>query len=340
MTIDRPTILLTFSPERLSRLYPDAALKRLRELGDVRLNPGESELSSRDLIELAKGCQIVIADRVTPGHPELFARSPQLVAFIRPAMDVRNIDVDAADAADVLVVRGSPGWVDCVTELILGQLIGLLRHIPESVREYRAGAEPVIRLGKQLSGSTIGVIGYGNLGRRLAEVGAALNMSVLIHDPFVSNVAAPATSVSLDEVLTSSDFVACLSVHTPETENLIDERALRSMKSDAYLVNASRGGLVDEQALERALKEGWIAGAVLDVGREPDDLPNPRLAALPNVVATPHVGGYVKEAIAHHALESAEQVASIIKAEQPAESLNWNAATAARIRRRFESIAG
>lgn len=340
MSITKPTILLTFSPSRLQRLFPQAALAQLRELGHVKLNPHEEELDLTRLSELAEDADIVIADRVTPGYAELFSRSPGLVAFIRPAMDVRNIDIQAADAAGVLVVNGSPGWVDCVTELILGQMIALIRHIPDSVAEYRAHAQPTIRLGRQLSGSTLGVIGYGNLGRRMTQVGLAMNMSVLVHDPHVASVEPPASAVGLDELLSSSDFVACLAVHTPETENLMNERALKLMKPDAYLINASRGGLVDEQALEQALTQGWIAGAVLDVGRQPDDLPNPRLAALPNVVATPHVGGYVQEAVAHHAFEACSQVAALVTGQKPAEALNWNAGTAARVRSRFESPAG
>lgn len=335
-----PTVLLTFSPSRLERLFPAEALEQLRSIAEVRLNPHEDNLSTDALIQLAEGCHLVIADRVTPGAKEFFQRSSELIGFIRPAMDIRNIDLDAADAAEVLVVRGSPGWVDCVTELILGQLISLVRHIPDSVIEYRSGTEPVIRLGSQLAGRTLGIIGYGNLGRRVAEVGVALKMKVVIHDPFATDVPSTVEQVALDDLVARSDFVACLIVHSPATENLVNERLLRAMRTDAYLINASRGGLVDERALERALTEGWIAGAVLDVGREPDDLPNPRIAALPNVVATPHVGGYVQEAIAHHAFESTAQVAAILRGERPAEALNWDESKANRIRRSLESIVG
>jgi D-3-phosphoglycerate dehydrogenase len=121
--------------------------------------------------------------------------------------------------------------------------------------------------------------------------------------------------------------VVCLAVATEETENLIDAQALRRMKHSAYLVNVSRGNLVDEAALKEALRTGAIAGCALDVGRAPDQMPTPDLARLSNVIATPHVGGLVPEAIAHQALETTRQVAEILQGRAPEGAVNAEHAT-------------
>jgi len=117
--------------------------------------------------------------------------------------------------------------------------------------------------------------------------------------------------------------VICLSVHTPQTENLMNEAAFRAMRPDGFFINVSRGGLVDEAALERALTEGWIRGAALDVGRHTaDDLPSPRLARLPNVVAVPHIGGLTPDATASQARDSVDQTAAVLRGEIPRHALN------------------
>lgn len=327
----KPDVFLTFTHERRCRLFPDEAFEGLLRLANVTVNPFEHDLSVGEQVNLCADSQVVISDRVTPATAELFERLPNLVAYVRPAMDVRNIDVAAATKAGVLVVNGSPGWVDCVSELIVGLLVSVTRRIPDSVLEYRSGLAPKLRMGRQLSGGTLGIVGYGNLGRRMAELGTALNMHVLVHDPNVGHVDPPARRAGFAELLAASDYVVCLAVHQPATENLFDERAFGLMKSGGYFVNASRGGLVDEAALEQALTSGHLAGAALDVGREPDDLPNPRLASLPSVVATPHVGGYVREAIAHHAFEACSQVQALLRGERPSGSLNWNPEVANRV---------
>ncbi len=327
----KANIFLTFAPERLARLFPEQALAALRGVANVTFNPLDRDLTVDEQVELCAGCQVIISDRVTPATAQLFTNLPDLLAYVRPAMDVRNIAVPAATEAGVLVINGSPGWVDCVSELIVGLLVGLTRHIPDSVIEYRSGSTPRLRMGKQLSGSTLGIVGYGNLGRRMAELGTALHMQVLVHDPHVENVEPPAERKSFPDLLAASDYVLCLAAHSPETENLFDEHAFGLMGKDSYFVNASRGGLVNEAALEKALATGLLAGAALDVGREPDDLPNPRLARLQNVIATPHIGGYVSEAIAHHAFEACSQVEALLRGERPAGSLNWNAQVASRV---------
>jgi D-3-phosphoglycerate dehydrogenase / 2-oxoglutarate reductase len=319
-------ILLAFPLERRPLLYPDAALDRLRSLGTVDLSRTTADSSALAWIEEAGDADVVVLDRVMDAPALAFDRLPRLRALVRPAIDVRSIDQDAASAHGVLVAHGTAGWVDAVCELIVGLSIALLRFVPDSVCAYRAGNAPPIRMGRQLSGASLGVIGYGNLGRRMAELGAALNMQVRISDPFVTGLPGGLPNLGLHELLAASDVVVCVASHTPATTNLVDESAFAVMRPGAIFINASRGALVDDAALVRALRNGPLAGAGLDVGRGPDDRPDPDIAALPNVVAVPHVGGMVPQAVEHHALESVEQVARLLNDEEPVGALNWAAA--------------
>ena len=320
------TIFLTHEDDARAHYYGDEALARLRALGEVRLNATGRPLTTAQVIEMAAGCQVIVSFRQTEGPAEIFESLPDLVAFVRCAVDIRNIDVDAASAAGVLVTRASPGFIDSVAELAVGMMVDLARNITEAARAYRAGQIPAAAMGRQLRGSTLGIIGYGAIGRRLADLGQALGMHVLVSDPYVQ-APPPLRQTDLATLLAQSDFVVCLAVATAETENLLDARALRRMKRTAYLVNVSRGNLVDEAALADALRAGAIAGCAIDVGRAPDQMPSPHLAALPNVLATPHIGGLVPEAIAHQALETTRQVAAILQGHAPEGAVNAAHAT-------------
>jgi D-3-phosphoglycerate dehydrogenase len=320
------TIFLTHADDTRAQYYGDEALARLRALGKVRLNEAGRPLTTPELIEQAAGCAAIVSYRETEGPAQVFRELPDLVAFVRCAVDIRNIDVAAASAAGVLVTRASPGFIDSVAELTVGFMVDLARGITTSTEAYRAGDPPAAGMGRQLRGSTLGIIGYGAIGRRLAELGQALGMHVLVSDPYVQ-APPPLRQTDLATLLAQSDFVVCLAVATAETENLLDARALRRMKRTAYLVNVSRGNLVDEAALADALRTGAIAGCAMDVGRAPDQMPSPDLAALSNVIATPHIGGLVPEAIAHQALETTRQVAEILQGHAPEGAVNAEQAT-------------
>jgi D-3-phosphoglycerate dehydrogenase / 2-oxoglutarate reductase len=322
-----PTILLTHEDDARAQYYGDEALARLRELGDVRLNETSRPLTTAQVIELAAGCPVIVSYRQTEGPAELFESLPELVAFVRCAVDIRNVDVGAASKAGVLVTRASPGFVDSVAELAVGMMVDLARGITDATQAYRAGHPPAAAMGRQLRGSTLGIIGYGSIGTRLAQLGLALGMKILVTDPYVQVVEPELRQTDLGTLLVESDFVVCLAVATEETENLISDEELRWMKRSAYLINVSRGNLVDEQALEAALRDGEIAGCAIDVGRAPDQMPSPDLARLPKVIATPHVGGLVPEAIAHQALETTGQVAEILAGRPPVGAVNPEHAT-------------
>jgi D-3-phosphoglycerate dehydrogenase len=327
----RPRILLTHTPDMRANYYGDRAVAGLRTLGEVVTHEGAEPLHGASLIAAAKGCRLIVADRNTRGDRGIFGQLPDLVAFLRVAVDISTIDVPAASRAGVLVTQASRTWVPAVAEMAIGLMIAAARDIATTDRAYKAGSTgPCVRRGRQLAGAAAGIIGYGPFGRRVAELCRAFGMSVLVHDPYAKVDSSDIRQAALDELLAQSDFVLPLAVATPETECLIGEAQLRRMKPSAFLVNLSRGNLIDEAALERALDGRWIAGAALDVGRAPDQKPSPRLARRPDVVATPHIAGLTTESIEGQALETVAQAAEIIAGRIPKGAVN--AESAARMR--------
>jgi D-3-phosphoglycerate dehydrogenase len=311
-------ILLTHSPEALELYYGPRALAGLRELGAVRLHEGNAPLDGEALIKAAQDCDLIVSYRQSPGPAALFERLPKLKAFLRCAIDIRNIDVAAASKAGVLVTQASAGFVTSVAELVIGLMIDLSRGITRSAIEYRNGVVPKATMGKELKRSTLGVIGYGAIGREVVRMAKALGMRVLINDPYVKEL----EQTAFDELLRESDYVVPLAVASAETENLIDKAAFSRMKRGAYFINVSRGNLVDEAALEAALDSGSLAGCAMDVGRAPDQMPTPRLTARPDVIATPHTAGLTLPAIEHQSLETVAQAAEIIKGRAPKGAVN------------------
>ena len=284
-------VLLTHTPQSRRQYYGERALTALRELAEVRLNERDAALDPPALIEAAADVDAIIADRLAAGPGEVFRALASLKAFLRVAVDIRNIDVAAASAAGVLVTRAQPGFMTAVAELALGFLVDLSRGISRASADYHAGRPPKVRMGRELAGATTGIIGYGAIGRHLAPLLAGLGMRVLVADPHVRVTPDTFEQVSLDDLLARADYVICLAVATPETENLIDANALAVMRPSAYLVNVARGKVVNEPALIDALEQKRIAGAALDCVW---DEPLPATSALwsvPNVLITPHAAG-------------------------------------------------
>lgn len=317
-----PRLLLTHSPQARTLYYGERALSALRALGEVKLHAGAQPLEGEALIAAAADCDLIVSYRQSPAPAALFERLPRLGAFVRCAMDIRNVDVAAASRAGVLVTRASAGFVPAVAEFVFGLMVDLARGVSRAAVAYRAGRPPQARTGRQLRGSTLGVIGYGAIGREVCRIGCELGMRVLVHDPYVRADDPRVTQTEFPAVLAESDFVVPLATATEETENLFDDAAFAQMKRGAYFVNASRGNLVDEAALERALDCGWIAGCALDVGRAPDQMPAPALAARADVIATPHTAGLTLPAIEHQALETTEQAAAVLSGRIPRGAVN------------------
>ena len=315
-------VLLTHTPQARRQYYGERSLQGLQALAQVVLHQGNDALDAAGLIEAAGDVDIIVADRLTEGPGAIFAKLPKLRAFVRCAVDIRNIDVEAASAAGVLVTRAGPGFVQSVAELAIGYMVDLSRGISRATADYHAGGNPEIVMGRQLAGSRLGIIGYGSIGRYLAPLGVALGMEVLIADPFATVNDARIKQVPLEDLLGRADYVVCLAIANDATENLIGREALARMQPHSFFINLSRGNLVDEAALLAALRENRIAGAAMDVGRARDQMPSAELAKLQNVIATPHIGGLTPPAIESQSLETVGQVETIIKGGIPLGAVN------------------
>ena len=315
-------VLLTHTPQARAQYYGERSLSGLQTIAQVQLHEGDDALDAFGLINAARDVEIIVADRLTAGPGEIFARLPKLRAFVRCAVDIRNIDVEQASHAGVLVTQAGPGFVQSVAELAMGFMVDLSRGVSRASADYHAGRKPEVIMGRQLAGSRIGIIGYGSIGRYLAGIAKVLGMEVLVADPFASVSEPDIRHLPLDDLLARSDFVVCLAVANDKTENLIGQAALARMQPHAFFINLSRGNLVDEAALTAALRERRIAGAAMDVGRALDQMPTPELAQLPDVIATPHIGGLTPPAIESQSLETVRQVEKIIAGEIPVGAVN------------------
>jgi D-3-phosphoglycerate dehydrogenase len=320
-------ILLTHTPHMRDNYYGARALAGLSALGDVVLHQGSDTLEGAALIAAARGCDLIVADRATALPAPIFGALPSLKAAVRCAVDIRNIDVPAASSHGILVTRAKPGFVESVTELVLGFLVDLNRGVSRAAAAFQAGKVPTAQMGRQLAGTTIGIIGYGAIGRAVAPLTAAMGMRVLISDPYAKVDDPRFQQVDLTTLLAQSDHVVCLAIANEATENLINAEAFARMRKDAVFINVSRGNLVDEAALAAAITQGKIAGAAIDVGRAPDQMPTPAVAALAGVIATPHIGGLTPPAIEAQALNTVEQVRALVSGAVPEGAANPEAWT-------------
>src|SRR6185503_16291989 len=209
-------VFLTHSPEMRTNYYGERALAALGAVAEVKVNALGRVLSTADIVAEAKGCEIIISDRQTPGEAAVFDSLPELCVFERVAVDIRNIDVAAASRNGVLVTRASPGFVPAVAEWIVGAMVDAGRHVTHYSAAYRAGAAPpASRMGRQLRGATVGIIGYGAIGAYLADVAETLGMRVLVHDPY-KKVAPPLAQSELAALLAEADYVVPLAVANEE----------------------------------------------------------------------------------------------------------------------------
>lgn len=320
-------VFVSHPADRLDQYFGPRATKSLQALAQVRFNPEPRELGTAELIKAAQGCDAIIAYRQTAAPRELFEGLPQLAAFIRCAVDIRTVDVDAASEHGVLVTQASAGYMAAATEWIVAAMIDLARGITRYDAAYKRDAMPTPVMGRQLRGATLGVIGYGQIGSDLAAVALALGMRVLVNSPQAVEPSPGLVQVNLAQLLAGSDFVVCLAPANAETENLMNAAAFASMRAGAFFINAARGELVDEAALQSALDSGHLAGCALDVGRAPDQMPSPALSRHPAVLATPHIGGLTLPAIEHQSLETVAQLGALLEGRLPPGAVNAQHAT-------------
>lgn len=302
------------------RTFPGAgapALQWLRDKGfGIQLNTTGKVLNEDGVVELCRGAEGLIVG-IDPVTARVMDENPQLRAISKYGVGMDNIDLAAAAGRNIAVKNAGGANALSVAELAVGLFFSLARGIPYAAAGTKAGRWEGLK-GMELFGKTAGIVGFGNIGREVARIARGVGMDVLACDPCLKpgDPAAAALGVRLaplEKVLSLADFVT---LHLPlneETRHMINGNTIRLMKPTAYLVNTSRGGLVDEEALCDALAAGTLAGAAEDVfSREPPGA-HP-LLALNNFILTPHIGMNTGEAVLRTAMVSAQNVAAMLEA--------------------------
>jgi glyoxylate reductase len=269
----------------VTRELPGTAMDRLRAAHQVEVMALEGPPLRDRLLAGVAEAEGLVTLLTEPIDAELIAAAPRLVAISNYAVGTDNIDLDAATARGIPVGHTPGVLTDSTADIAVGLMLAAGRRFTEGERLVRAGEwppwEPDVLVGRDLHGSTVGIVGAGRIGRTVARRLEAFDCEVIF---------AGRDRPSLDRVLADSDFVSLHCPLTEETRHLIGEAELRAMRDTAYLINTARGPIVDTAALERALHEGWIAGAGLDV-TDPEPLPGDHsLLGAPNLTVLPHLG--------------------------------------------------
>jgi len=277
----------------------------------------EPEITPEQIAEKIGNFEVVVVRSRTKMTRELIAKADKCKIIARVGIGLDNIDQDAAKEKNIRVINAVEGAITAVAELVIGLMISMAREIPRADREIRNGNWIKKELmGSELKGKYLGIVGLGNIGKRLGRLARALNMNIIgydvipIDDEFSKEVGL--MKADLDTLLSSADYV---SFHVPlldSTRHMINAEKLKMMKNTARIINTSRGGVIDEEALYNSLKDGSLAGAALDVF-EVEPATENKLITLPNFIATPHTGAQTKEAQLLAANIIAEKIIQILR---------------------------
>ena len=277
----------------------------------------EPEITPEQLGEKIGVYEIIVVRSRTKLSRELITKADKCEIIARVGVGLDNIDQEAAKEKNIRVINAVEGAITAVAELVIGLMLSMAREIPRADREIRNGNWIKKELmGSELKGKYLGIVGLGNIGKRLGRLARALNMNIIgydvipIDEEFSKEVGL--MKADLDTLLSSSDFV---SFHVPlldSTHHMINAEKLAIMKKSARIINTSRGGIIDEDALYNALKEGNLAGAALDVF-ETEPPVGSKLTSLSNFILTPHVGAQTKEAQLLAANIIAEKIIQVIR---------------------------
>lgn len=270
-----------------------------------------------ELLSIVKDYQVILVRSRTKITREVIQAASNAKIIARAGVGLDNIEVTAAEEKGIRVVNAPEAAINAVSELTVGNMISLARSIPLADSEMKRGKWIKKNLmGTELSGKYLGIVGVGNIGRNVGRIAKALRMNLIGYDPYpidrdyIKEVGLIVTD--LNTLVQSADFITC---HVPlleETKHLFNAELISNMKSTAYIINASRGGVIDETALYNALCNGSIAGAALDVFETEPPLNNP-LIGLSNVICTPHIGAQTKEAQELTSIVIAEKIIQIIR---------------------------
>ncbi len=277
----------------------------------------EPEITPEQIAEKIGSFEVVVVRSRTKITRELVEKADKCKIIARVGVGLDNIDQDAAKEKSIRVLNAVEGAITAVAELVIGLMLSMAREIPRADREVRNGNWIKKELmGTELKGKYLGIVGLGNIGKRLGRLAKALNMNIIgydvvpIDDEFSKEVGL--MKADLDTLLSSADYV---SFHVPlldSTRHMINAEKLKLMKKTARIINTARGGVIDEEALYNSLKDGDLAGAALDVF-EVEPATGNKLTTLPNFIATPHMGAQTKEAQLLAANVIAEKIIQVLR---------------------------
>lgn len=314
----RPTVFV-------SRRIPEAGLKVLRECCEVRYRDEVPPPSREELLEAVKDADALYCTLNERVDRELIDSAPRIRVVGTMSVGVDHIDVEYATSKGIYVVHTPGVLTETTADFAWALLMAAARRVVEADRMVREGRwtipwAPTMMLGHDVHGKKLGIIGLGRIGAAVARRANGFNMEIMYYDVVRREDLERELGVrftSLEELLREADFVSIHVPLTPETRRLIGERELRLMKPTAVLVNTARGPVVDEEALYRALKEGWIAAAGLDVFEVEPLPPDSPLTKLENVVLAPHIGSASHDTRNRMAEYAAEGVVKILRGEEP-----------------------
>ncbi len=315
----------------VTRIIPEPGLEILRKYVDIELHESKEWPPSREeLIEKVKdkdGLLCLLTDKI---DAEVMDAAPNLKVISTYSVGFDHIDIDAATKRGIYVTHTPGVLTDAVAEFTVGLLLAITRRIVEADAVVKNGKwdkpwNPYFLTGPELKGKTLGIIGLGRIGRAVAKKVKGFEMKVIYYDVYRNEKAEKELGVEyvdLETLLKTSDFV---SLHVPllkETYHMIGEKELKLMKPTAYLINTARGAVVDTDALVKALKEGWIAGAALDVFEQEPLPPDHPLTKLDNVILAPHIASATIEARQRMAELAANNLVAVLKGEMPPALVN------------------
>ena len=321
----------------ITRKIPEPGLALLREAGvsfTVCQSQEDNGVSNAQLLEGTRGCRVLLPLLTEPIDREVMEANPRLLGIAQMAVGFNNIDVEVATELGIPVAHTPGVLTESTADLTWALLMAGARHVPQAHNYMVAGKYklwgPNLFLGQDVgtgaSGrrKVLGIVGYGRIGAAVAKRAQGFDMRVLASDPYARDAIEASDLVeyaSLDEMLPQVDFLTLHPLLTDETHHLINEERLRKMKPTALLVNAARGPVVDERALVRALTEGWIGGAALDVYEHEPRMAH-GLAELPNVVLLPHIASATADTRGRMATMAAENALKFLNREPARNPVN------------------
>jgi D-3-phosphoglycerate dehydrogenase len=329
--------------------YDESEMKPLYEMGDVDKEGwalGLPKFSEDELVEKTKDVDIIITsyDDITR---KVIESAPNLKLIACTRATPVNVDMQAAKERNIPVLYTPGRNSDCTAEMTIGLMLSIARKIPMAYKALKEGkftASPdmhketkeglktdmiwdmdmdspyMIFKGTQLKGKTLGILGYGSIGRRVGKIARAIGMGLLIYDPYIGEIDVEEIGIrkaeSLEQLMKESDFITCHMKVTPETTGIVSREMIALMKPTAYFINASRGAILDEDALVDALREKRIAGAAFDVyASEPIRSNHPYITELDNVVITPHIAGATDDVLTNHTKMIVADVGRFLRGE-------------------------